>query len=97
MVTLTVGSVTLDLPDDRATLIAEEVRRAAVAQHAESLGLDAGRELADALELRLVGESDDPVKIEGDQAFALFHYLNVAAPSPSDPLYLAVRALVECD
>jgi hypothetical protein len=77
------------LTESEATITAEELRRKATGQ----LGTEGARALADAIETRLVGERDDPVVVDNDQAEALFYYLDVSVLDPSDPRGRATRAL----
>jgi hypothetical protein len=96
MVTLVVRAKPFEVPDERAILIAEELRRRASGKFGDVCGIDGARPLADAIELRLVGEREGPVVLDRFQSIALFHYLNVAG-IPGDPLYLAVRAIRDND
>lgn len=88
------------LDERKATVLAEELRLAAIGKRWE-YGHEGARSLADKIENVLVGGPDEPVLIEGgDEEDALFHALNVGV-SGSDPateeraLYLAVRPLHE--
>jgi hypothetical protein len=92
MLKLLVRGELFELPDDQATILAEELRGAAAGEFGEPHQHTGGRPLADAIELRLVGERDDPVAVDEAQAIALFDYLNITG-KPGDPLYLAVRAI----
>lgn len=94
MVRLLVRGEPFDVPDDQATIIAEELRRRAAGHFGDTYGMEGSLELADAIELRLTGDRQDDVALDDVQAVALFHYLNVAG-TPGDPLYLAVRAIAD--
>jgi hypothetical protein len=67
----------------------------------EDYGVEGARELAEAIELRLTEACDDPIVLDGEQAEALFYYLNgtamLSAGDPRNheayPLYVAVRAM----
>jgi hypothetical protein len=80
------------LTESEATITAEELRRKATGQLGTE-GVEGARALADAIETRLVGERDDPVVVDGDQAEALFYYLDLSVLDPSDPRDRATRAL----
>jgi hypothetical protein len=80
------------LTESEATITAEELRRKATGQLGTE-GVEGARALADAIETRLVGERDDPVVVDNDQAEALFYYLDVSVLDPSDPRGRATRAL----
>jgi hypothetical protein len=80
------------LTESEATITAEELRRKATGQLGTE-GVEGARALADAIETRLVGERDDPVVVDGDQAEAFFYYLDVSALDPSDARERATRAL----
>jgi hypothetical protein len=95
MVTFIIGGEFFEISDERAEQIAVNLRSAAAMKIHDKRGVEAGRPLADAIELRLVGERDDAILVEGEQAWALFQDLNMTAPTPDDSLYLAVRAFVE--
>jgi hypothetical protein len=81
-----------------ATIAGEELLRRAAGHFGDAYGMEGSSELADAIELRLVGARDDPIALDDVQAIALFHELNLD-PAGAGPggqyreLYLAVRAI----
>jgi hypothetical protein len=90
-----VDSELFPLDTGRATILGEELRRAAAGQLGDH-GYEAGALfVANAIESVLVGGSDAPIPLDEDAAEAVFYYLNVTA-NPSGPeyaLYTAVRAV----
>jgi hypothetical protein len=91
-VTFEVRGERFEMPDDYATITAEELRRRAAGHFGETRGMAGSLELANEIELRLVGERDDPVALDDVRAISLFHYLNIVG-KPGDPLYRALRAV----
>jgi hypothetical protein len=88
------------LRDQPATILAEDLRRTAAGQLGK-YGVEGARAVADAIEQALVGATDDPIPLTGDEAEAVFYMLDVGF-SPTDPaqteeraLYRAVRGLHE--
>jgi hypothetical protein len=88
-----VASQPYPLDERAATLMAERLRvKAAHEPGAE--GVVGARTVADAIELRLIEDTADPVTLGGDGAEAVFHALNV--PTGGDrqqALYDAVKRL----
>jgi hypothetical protein len=88
-----VASHPYPLDERAATLMAENLRvKAAHEPGAE--GAVGARAVADAIELRLIEDTADPVTLSGDAAEAVFYALNV--PTGGDPpraLYDAVKRL----
>jgi len=88
------------LRDQPATILAEDLRRTAAGQLGK-YGVEGARAVADAIEQALVGATDDPIPLAGDEAEAVFYMLDVDF-DPTDPaqteeraLYRAVRELHE--
>jgi hypothetical protein len=88
------------LRDQPATSLAEDLRRTAAGQLGE-YGVEGARAVADAIEQALVGATDDPIPLVGEEAEAVFYMLDVGSNS-IDPaqteegaLYGAVRVLHE--
>jgi hypothetical protein len=82
------------LGERAATLMAENLRvKAAHEPGAE--GAEEARPVADAIELRLIEDTDDPVTLGGDWAEAVFYALNVPTGGSAQPwaLYHAVKRL----
>jgi hypothetical protein len=89
-----VASQPYPLEERAATLMAEKLRvKAAHEPGAE--GAEGARPVADAIELRLIEDRDDPITLGGDGAEAVFYALN-APTGGSDrswALYHAVKRL----
>ena len=86
----------LNLP--AATVTGENLRRKAAGQLGDE-GVEGAREVADEIELVLVGSSSEPIRLARERADAVFYVLNVT-DRPDDPeeadahaLYLAVREI----
>jgi hypothetical protein len=79
------------LRDQPATSLAENLRRTAAGQLGE-YGVEGARAVADAIEQALVGATDDPIPLGGDEAEAVFYMLDVGF-SPTDPVQTEERAL----
>lgn len=88
------------LRDQPATSLAEDLRRTAAGQLGKD-GVEGARAVADAIEQALVGATDNPIPLTGDEAEAVFYKLNVgfsptdAAQTEERALYRAVRELHE--
>jgi hypothetical protein len=91
-----VASQPYPLDERAATLIAENLRvKAAHEPGAE--GAVGARAVADAIELRLIEDTADPVTLGGDGAEAVFYALNAPTGASERPwaLYQAVKGLHE--
>ena len=89
-----VASQPYPLDERAATLMAENLRvKAAHEPGAE--GAAGARAVADAIELRLIEDTADPVTLGGDGAEAVFYALNVpnGGSDQRRALYLAVQRL----
>ena len=87
-----VASQPYPLDERAATLMAENLRvKAAHEPGAE--GAIGARAVADAIELRLIEDTADPVTLGGDAAEAVFYVLNVPAGDRPRALYDAVKRL----
>jgi hypothetical protein len=89
-----VASQPYPLDERAATLMAEHLRvKAAHEPRAE--GTVGARAVADAIELRLIEDTADPVTLGGDAAEAVFYALNVPTGGDDRPraLYDAVKRL----
>jgi hypothetical protein len=64
------------LDERAATLMAENLRLKA-AHEPGAEGTDGARSVADAIELRLIEDTDDPIALGGDGAEAVYYALNV--------------------
>ena len=86
------------LRDQPATILAEDLRRTAAGQLGK-YGVEGARAVADAIEQALVGATDDPIPLTGDEAEAVFYMLDVdptdSAQTEEGALYRAVRELHE--
>jgi hypothetical protein len=82
------------LGERAATLMAENLRVKAAHQPGAE-GAVGARPVADAIELRLIEDTDDPVALGGDGAEAVFYALNVPTGGSARPwaLYHAVKRL----
>lgn len=93
-VVVEVASQPYPLDERAATLMAENLRvKAAHEPGAE--GAVGARAVADAIELRLIEDTADPVTLGGDAAEAVFYALNVPTGGSAQPwaLYRAVKRL----
>lgn len=86
------------LNEPAATVTGENLRRKAAGQLGDE-GVEGAREVADEIELVLVGTSSEPIRLARERADAVFYVLNVG-DRPDDPeeadahaLYLAVREI----
>ena len=82
------------LEEQAATRMAENLRvKAAHEPGAE--GAAGARPVADAIELRLIEDRDDPITLGGDGAEAVYYALNVPTGGGNQPraLYHAVKRL----
>jgi hypothetical protein len=82
------------LEEQAATLMAENLRvKAAHEPGAE--GAAGARPVADAIELRLIEDTDDPIALGGDGAEAVYYALDVPNGGGDQPraLYHAVKRL----
>ena len=70
------------LRDQPATSLAEDLRRTAAGQLGKD-GVEGARAVADAIEQALVGATDDPIPLAGDEAEAVFYMLDVASARPT--------------
>ena len=82
------------LDERAATLMAENLRVKAAHQPGAE-GAAGARPIADAIELRLIEDRDDPIALGGDGAEAVFYALNVPTGGGNQPraLYHAVKRL----
>lgn len=89
-----VASQQYPLDERAATLMAENLRvKAAHEPGAE--GAAGARPVADAIELRLIEDTDDPITLGGDGAEAVYYALNVpnGGGDQLSALYDAVKSL----
>jgi hypothetical protein len=89
-----VASQEYSLDERAATLIAETLRVTA-AHEPGTEGIDGGRAVADAIELRLIEDTADPIDLGGDGAEAVFYALNAPTGGGERPwaLFHAVKRL----
>jgi hypothetical protein len=89
-----VASQPYPLDERAATLMAENLRVNA-AHEPGAEGTVGARAVADAIELRLIEDTADPVTLGGDGAEAVFYALNAPAGGSDRPwpLYEAVKRL----
>ena len=82
------------LEERAATRMAENLRVKAAHQPGAE-GAAGARPIADAIELRLIEDRDDPITLGGDGAEAVFYALNVpnGGSDQRRALYLAVQRL----
>ena len=73
-----VASQPYPLDERAATLMAENLRVKA-AREPGAEGAEGARPVADAIELRLIEDRDDPITLGGDGAEAVFYALRLAA------------------
>ena len=71
-----VASQRYPLDERAATLMAENLRVKA-AQEPGAEGTEGARPVADAIELRLIEDTDDPIILGGDRAEAVYYALRV--------------------
>jgi hypothetical protein len=84
------------LEERAATLMAESLRVKA-AHEPDAEGTAGARAVADAIELRLIEDTADPITLGGDGAEAVFYALNTPTGGSARPraLYHAVKRLHE--
>ena len=89
-----VASEPYPLDERAATLMAENLRVKA-AHEPGAKGAVGARAVADAIELRLIEDTADPVNLGGDGAEAVYYALNVPTGAGDRPraLYQAVKRL----
>ena len=89
-----VASQPYPLDERAATLMAENLRLKA-AHDPGAEGAVGARAVADAIELRLIEDTADPINLGGDEAEAVFYALNVPNGGGDRPraLYHAVKRL----
>jgi len=80
------------LEERAATRMAEHLRVKAVHQPGAE-GAAGARPIADAIELRLIEDTDDPITLGGDGAEAVYYALNVPNGGQLRALYHAVKRL----
>ena len=71
-----VASQRYSLDERAATLVAENLRVKA-AREPGTVGAEGARPVANAIELRLIEDTDDPIALGGDGAEAVYYALNV--------------------
>lgn len=86
-----VASQPYPLDEQAATLMAENLRVKA-AREPGAEGAEGARPIADAIELRLIEDRDDPITLGGDGAEAVFYALN-APTGGSDRLWALYHAV----
>ena len=81
--------------DERAATLMAENLRVKAAHEPGTEGAEGARPVADAIELRLIEDTDDPITLGGDGAEAIFYVLNLPAggSDPPSALYQAVKRL----
>ncbi len=89
-----VASQRYPLNERAATLVAEDLRVKA-AHEPDAEGAVGARAVADAIELRLIEDTADPINLDRDGAEAVFYALNAPAGGSDQPwaLYHAVKRL----
>ena len=91
-VVLEVAGQRYPLEERAATRMAEHLRVKAVHQPGAE-GAAGARPIADAIELRLIEDTDDPITLGGDGAEAVYYALNVPNGGQLRALYHAVKRL----
>jgi hypothetical protein len=83
------------LLDERAATLMAENLRVKAAHEPGAEGAAGARPVADAIELRLIEDTDDPIALGGDGAEAVYYALNVPNGGSDRPLalYHAVKRL----
>ena len=83
--------------DERAATLMAENLRVKAAHEPGAEGAEGARPVADAIELRLIEDTDDPITLGGDGAEAVFYALNAPTGGSERPwaLYQAVKGLHE--
>jgi hypothetical protein len=81
--------------DQRAATLMAEKLRVKAAHEPGAEGAEGARPIADAIELRLIEDTTDPITLGGDGAEAVFYLLNAKASGSDRPwaLYQAVKRL----
>lgn len=81
--------------DERAATLMAENLRVKAAHEPSGEGTAGARAVADAIELRLIGDTTDPVTLGGDGAEAVFYMLSAPTGGGERPwaLYHAVKRL----
>ena len=79
------------LNEPAATVTGENLRRKAAGQLGDE-GVEGAREVADEIELVLVGTSSEPIRLARERADAVFYVLNVT-DRPDDPEEADAHAL----
>ena len=89
-----VASQRYSLDERAATLVAENLRVKA-AREPGTEGAEGARPVANAIELRLIEDTDDPITLGGDGAEAVFYALNTPTGGSDQlrALYQAVKRL----
>jgi hypothetical protein len=89
-----VASQRYSLDERAATLVAENLRVKA-AREPGTEGAEGARPVANAIELRLIEDTDDPITLGGDGAEAVYYALNVPNGGSDQlrALYHAVKRL----
>jgi len=85
------GAYALD--ERRATILGEELRRAAAGQLGDHRHRTEALAVANEIENVLVGASDAPVDLKGDAPAAVFYYLELATTPPAPPEHALFRAI----
>lgn len=81
--------------DERAATLMAENLRVKAAHEPGAEGAEGARTVADAIELRLIEDTTDPITLGGDEAEAVFYELNAptAGTDQQRALYDAVKRL----
>jgi hypothetical protein len=81
--------------DERAATLMAEHLRVKAAHEPGAEGVEGARAVADAIELRLIEDTADPVTLAGDGAEAVFYALDAptGGSNRSSALYQAVKLL----
>jgi hypothetical protein len=89
-----VASQRYPLNERAATLMAENLRVKA-AHDSGAEGAEGARPVADAIELRLIEDTADPITLVGDEGEAVFYVLNLPTGGSAElwALYHAVKRL----
>ncbi len=92
-VVFTVDGGAYGLDERSATILGEELRRAAAGQLGDHGYRTGALAVANEIENVLVGASDAPIDLKGDAPEAVFYYLDAHTASPSAPEYSLYRAV----
>jgi len=81
--------------DERAATLRAENLRVKAAHEPGAEGAEGARPVADAIELRLIEDTDDPIILGGDGAEAVYYALNVpnGGSAQLSALFHAVKSL----